>query len=89
MRKPRRRFWWALGLGFILTAACQNLNYACVGICGDTVGNGDFEGIISSDSLADAINQCLANLGCDAGFTPNCNCYLQEEASRPPLPTPE
>ncbi|MGO8970905.1 MAG: hypothetical protein ACLQDQ_15205 [Myxococcaceae bacterium] len=65
-------------LGVAAATGCQDLNYNCAGICGDTVGNGDFEGVISAASEVDAINRCIARLGCDAGFQANCNCYLQE-----------
>ncbi|MGO9829919.1 MAG: hypothetical protein ACLPJH_07240 [Myxococcaceae bacterium] len=66
------------GLGVAAATGCQDLNYDCAGICGDTVGNGDFEGVIAAASEVDAINQCLSKLGCDAGFQANCNCYLQQ-----------
>jgi hypothetical protein len=65
-------------LGVAAAAGCQNLNYDCAGICGTTLGNGDFEGVISAPSLVEAQDACLAKLGCDAGFQANCNCYLQE-----------
>ena len=65
-------------LSFAATAGCQDLNYNCVGICGTTLGNGDFEGVIAAQSLADATNACKTKLGCDAGFEVNCNCYLQQ-----------
>ncbi len=65
-------------LGFAAAAGCQDLNYNCVGICGTTVGNGDFEGVIAAQSLADATHGCLGKLDCDAGFEANCNCYLQQ-----------
>ncbi len=71
-------------LGLAASAGCQDLNYNCVGICGDTVGNGDFEGVISAASEVDALNQCTARLACDAGFEPNCNCYLSETEARAP-----
>ena len=64
--------------GFVVAAGCQDLNYDCAGICGTTPGNGDWEGVIAAPSLVEAIDACLAKLGCDAGFQANCNCYLQQ-----------
>jgi hypothetical protein len=80
MPKSRRRL-AALSvfvLGLAAAIGCTDLSYNCVGICGTEVGNGDFEGVITANSLVDAINACEAQIGCDAGFTATCNCYLQE-----------
>ena len=68
----------AAALGVAAVIGCTNLNYNCAGICGTTAGNGEFEGVINAASNADALQQCLTMLGCDAGFQPTCSCYLQE-----------
>jgi hypothetical protein len=67
-----------LAVGLAAAIGCTDLNFNCVGICGTTLGNGDFEGVISASTILDAISQCEEKAGCDAGFTPQCNCYLQE-----------
>jgi len=66
----------AIGLGAAL--GCTNLSYNCAGICGTEIGNGDFEGVVSANSLAEAQLACGEKAGCDAGFQPECSCYLVE-----------
>jgi hypothetical protein len=66
-------------LGTAAAGACTDLNYDCAGVCGVAPGNGEFEGVVEANSLPEAIAACNQNCGCDAGTTPNCTCYLQQE----------
>jgi hypothetical protein len=66
----------AVVLAVVAVIGCTNLNYNCVGICGISVGNGDFEGTVQAETEDDALTQCLKMFGCDAGFQPSCSCYL-------------
>jgi hypothetical protein len=76
----QRRLWvvCVLALGLAAAIGCTNLSYDCAGICGTEVGNGDFEGVVSANSLAEAHAACVVKTGCDAGYTANCSCYLQQ-----------
>jgi hypothetical protein len=67
-----------LALGLAAAIGCTDLNFNCVGICGTALGNGDFAGVVSASTILDAINSCEQMAGCDAGYTAQCNCYLQE-----------
>ena len=78
MSKRRRTVFLVSLLGFSAALGCSNYNYNCAGLCGVVPGNGDFEGIVTTDSLASALSQCNRLCGCDAGTTPNCSCNLQE-----------
>ena len=78
MFKRRRTVVLVSLLGFSVAVGCSNFNYNCAGICGLVPGDGDFEGVISADSLSSALAQCGQLSGCDAGTTSNCTCTLQE-----------
>ena len=78
MARRRLQVVWVLVLGLAAAIGCTNLSYDCVGICGTEVGNGDFEGTVTANSLPEALNACRAMTGCDAGYNPNCSCYLQQ-----------
>ena len=66
------------GLGLVAAGACTDLSYNCAGICGTVIGNGDFEGVVSANSVAEAVSQCNQLCGCDAGTSPPCSCYEEE-----------
>ena len=78
MAQRRLQLLCVVALGVAAAIGCTDLSYNCVGICGTEVGNGDFEGVVSANSLPEALNSCRAMTGCDAGYTPNCSCYLEE-----------
>jgi hypothetical protein len=78
MAQRRRLFLWLASLGFAAALGCTSLTFDCVGICGTEVGNGDFEGIVTANTEAEARAACEAKTGCDAGFTATCSCYLQQ-----------
>lgn len=65
-------------LGLSVALGCTSFNYNCAGICGLVPGNGDFEGVVTTDSLSQALAECAQLSGCDAGTTANCSCTLQE-----------
>jgi hypothetical protein len=68
-------------VGLAAAASCTSLTYDCAGICGTEVGNGDFEGVVSANSVSEAIAACEKMSGCDAGYTATCSCYLQQGAN--------
>jgi len=78
MAKRRLLVVSVFALGLAVAIGCTDLNYNCVGICGTALGNGDFEGVVSANSLVDAITACEQMAACDAGYTAQCNCYLQQ-----------
>jgi hypothetical protein len=78
MAQRRLKVVCVFALALAAALGCTNLTYDCAGICGTEVGNGDFEGTVSANSLTEALNACRAMTGCDAGYQPNCSCYLQE-----------
>jgi hypothetical protein len=78
MAQRRLKVVCVFALGLAAAIGCTNLSYNCAGICGTEAGNGDFEGVVTANSLPEALNACRARTGCDAGFTPNCACYLEE-----------
>ncbi len=78
MFKRRRTLVLVSLLGFLAALGCSDFNYNCAGVCGLVPGNGDFEGVITTDSLDNAVSQCDQLCGCDAGTTPNCSCNLQQ-----------
>jgi hypothetical protein len=76
MFKRRLAVVLVLGLGAVF--GCTDLTYNCAGLCGAEVGNGDFEGSLTANSLPEALAACDQKCGCDAGYLPTCSCYLQE-----------
>jgi len=78
MFKRRRTLVLVSLLGLCAALGCSDFNYNCAGVCGLVPGNGDFEGVITTNSLSSALSQCDQLCGCDAGTTPNCTCNLQQ-----------
>ena len=62
-------------LGLAVGTGCGNQNFACSGFCDD--GSGQFEGIISASSLADAKSECDAKYVCTTG-SKRCDCYQMQ-----------
>lgn len=77
MAKRRLQVVLVSALGLAAALGCTSLTYDCVGICGTEVGNGDFEGVVTANSEAEAIAACVRKTGCDAGYTATCSCYQQ------------
>ena len=80
MAKRRLRVVLVSLLGLLAALGCTSLTYDCVGVCGTEAGNGDFEGVVTANSQAEAIAACVQKTGCDAGYTATCSCYQQEGA---------
>jgi hypothetical protein len=74
----KRRLAVVLVVGLGAALGCTDLTYDCAGICGTALGNGDFEGTVSANTVLDAFAACEEKCGCDAGYLPTCSCYLQE-----------